>query len=931
MRGKDWEFLSFAVQFGILILCLILGFDFWLSGLENKNQRKNLEENRKKLSRLAVRCDSEVYAHSRLLSLSRKLSRFEKFSFFLERFKNLWNMNVQVYFFDFSGKCVDSWPSDVPSKKFFEKLFKCLIMPPCPELEVMRKELDPKISFLFGEGKKLFSLQSGNKAPVEILFRKEDGLLVWNRNEKGGLIVILEKIPSDKEIFQKIWKWDSQKNSVPPISGFGYRGEGKFFRSGDLRDEYAEQLFSSLEKSSERQIEVGGFEWLFLETGSGKVVYGAFPVFRENLRFWRQTARLGGLFLFFLGCFVLRIWGKKHTIPLRRLLPGLFAISASIPLLGIALGSVDLLDNYREVLGSRIRSNGESLLRNLVSNFYEHLDSLSKILDSRLDKVSSFSLDLALQLHREGLLDIIQARDENIKLVFSYPEGPCGRSEAFMKPLVLLGIENYYPGRLKGKKISRDIFAEGIIRSDDMGFASTLNRPGQFQMVQLGRKKLLVFFKFYKSGPLTFVETQLSVLKGLEAFLNKQARVKKAFEGGEFRLFAIDTKSCRWLIPPRARLRGEILSAALAGKTFGRPEFALISNQEQPGVVICLPCPSLENVSLVLFYPLSHLGERIMGILRGLLTVGVFFLILLFVISRVLSNQLIHPVNSLSLGLEALSHRDFGFQILDQREDEFGKLFSAFNNMMEEAKDLNLARIVQEGLIPSTFPEVPGYDIHGKVVLASDLGGDVLDSFLLPNGKFCFIVGDIVGHGIGAALMMAFARAVSFHESQKADFSPEKLAYDIDALLREQLNFQLFMGLICGLLDPQTHRLEILVTGMPFPLMLKKGKSQWIGHPSLPLGIGKSRKRVFANSIQFSPGDQLICYSDGCVEAMNIKGEMLGYEGFSEMLINSGGNSTQIVDNMLKKVQAWRNQKITDDLTLFVISQNQEENEKSRE
>ncbi|MBF0406332.1 MAG: SpoIIE family protein phosphatase [Candidatus Riflebacteria bacterium] len=923
MHQKDWEFLSIAVQFAILSACAVFGIDFWLAGIESRDIRTNWEKNRKQLTRVAVRCDPEVYVHSRLLSLSSRINRFDKsHEKILQRMVNEYKLQIQLYFYDFSGKCVKTWPAGLQSQKFFEKLYKSLIAKPGKELERMRKELDSRISLIFGEGKNLLSLQSAYKAPIEIIFRNENGLALWNRNDRGGVFIILEKIPDEKLIFRNIFQSGLSEGEVPQICGFGTRGEGKFFRFGKWQDKTAGNLFESMEKSSERRIESDNYEWIFLETSSGRIIYGAFPIFRENMQAWRKTIRLFGLAIFLSGCLFLRIFSEKHTVKLSRLVPGLFIVSASLPLFGIAFGSIDLMKHYREVINSRVRTFGESTLRNMVSNYDEYLGKRSAILNSKLAEVSSFSISFALNLQKEGLIDMIQARNNHGKLVFAYPEGSQGRSEVFQVSYSLLAIERYYPERLKGLDIKKDIFCENVVRSDDLDFSSSLNLPGRIQRIQIGNRRLLYYFKVNppESGEIAFIEAHLSFQKGLEAYLKNQILQRKTFEGSEFRLYAVDTKNCQWILPPKNSMKREILAAALAGKTFGQAEYTSIESTGMEGSLICLACPIHPSVSLILYYPFSHIGHRITIILRGIMTVGILFSILLILISRVLSMQLISPMNTIAIALEALSKREFSHQIDHDREDEFGKLFNTFNNMMIEAKDLNLAKIVQEGLIPTSFPVSEGYSIQGKVLPASDLGGDILDSFRLGNGKICFIVGDIAGHGIAAALMMAFARAISFHESSKEGFTPEKLAKDMDTLLREHISFKVFLGMICGLLDPEKNQLDLLVSGMPFPILLTKGKVEFLGKPAFPLGAGKKAAQHYSISIDLKPGENLVCYSDGCIEAMNSKNQMLGYDGFTTFITNSiNENSELIIDNIIDNIQKWRENKIYDDLTLFVL------------
>jgi len=282
----------------------------------------------------------------------------------------------------------------------------------------------------------------------------------------------------------------------------------------------------------------------------------------------------------------------------------------------------------------------------------------------------------------------------------------------------------------------------------------------------------------------------------------------------------------------------------------------------------------------------------------------------------------------------ALGRRDFKHRLPELGADELGRLFGAFNEMMAEAADLALARSVQEGLIPRTFPQLPGYSCAGRLHTATDLGGDCLDSFLLPDGRLLFLVGDIAGHGIGSALLMAFARAVTFHWSEAGQARPEVLAADLDALLREGGNPKVFMSAVIGILDVSLHRIDMVVCGHPYPLLVRAdGTTAWLGRPGLPLGAGVRPVVPRVLTVALQPGDVLLTYTDGLIEGTTPQGEMVGYDRLVDWVVQvrTASGAPAVADEaalllaaLLARHAAWCVNAAGDDVTVCALARARE-------
>ncbi|MFZ2958806.1 MAG: SpoIIE family protein phosphatase [Candidatus Ozemobacteraceae bacterium] len=981
-QSRTWEFLSLAAQFGILLTCLFLGLDAWIDGVQEFRERQAIETARRQVIDLAVRSEPEGFLRARLFESTKyaRTGRADVMELVALQLERVWGLHALFYRFDTAGKLTRTAPKNAPNQRLMGNIFFGLTASPGAALEETRKKIDSRIPFLFGEGKDLWSLRGLAGLPIEVYSQEIiaastaadfadkaiPGLLMYERTARGGLIVHFPRFPDETDLFRRVCLKAAQKASsgafpaashriakhakaLPPICGLRMHSGSDFMLDGKTIDPVASAAFDSLPKSAER---IGKFtddtgnlrRWVFIETVSGRIVYGGFEIEPHPLEGIRFGMRAGGVLLFIAGMGSLLWGGKRLTLGLRRLLLGLFIASSSIPLAGIALGSLDIVEMYQTVVGSRIKAQQEGVLRDIVSEFDGYLHATSRRLrtaleDPRVTALGSATPAITADLERRGLLDLMQGRDAAGRLIFSYPVGGSGRNETIMSSFAAYGVERFAPERYKNATGTGNPFSEAVVRRDDMGFSTILTHPEELQLVQLGHKRLLLFFKVYakETGPIAWVETQLSIRRSVQAYLKRRAVERIAFENGRLHLYALDTAKRRWILPPPPGLAQELLPIALAVGTLGRGEFLRTGRGDFSGDAVSLPCPTLGDLTLVSFYPSTLLRERISRIWINIALGGTMFLGLIFLMARGLSQQLLAPLQALELGLDALRRRDFSYLLPDAGQDELGRLFSAFNEMMEGAKDLELARHVQEGLIPSSFPRIEGYDLHGRLVNASDLGGDLLDGFALPDGRLCFLVGDIAGHGVGAALMMAFARAVTFHRSMRDGFTPRDLALDLDRLLRERRQERLFMGLVCGLLDPKTHQLEMIVAGMPYPLLVRADQSrEWLGFPNLPLGSGSRPVQTQPILTTLYPGDRLMCFSDGVVEAVGQRGDALGYDVFADWVTampeirsvdqgaegetpSAGLSAAEALEMLLTKHAAFRNGPASDDVTMFFI------------
>jgi sigma-B regulation protein RsbU (phosphoserine phosphatase) len=233
--------------------------------------------------------------------------------------------------------------------------------------------------------------------------------------------------------------------------------------------------------------------------------------------------------------------------------------------------------------------------------------------------------------------------------------------------------------------------------------------------------------------------------------------------------------------------------------------------------------------------------------------------------------------------------------------------------------ELEVARELQIALLPHVAPLVPGYRFVHSYRTAHEVGGDYYDFTLLPDGRLALMVGDASGHGMAAGLVMAIANA-TLETALDLDPSPLRVLPLLNRTLCRTGSRRNYMSLFYGLLQPETGHLEYVCAGHPFPLLLRKsGEVEELGSGSLPLGLRDPVEPATGEAV-LEPGDFLVLYTDGLVEAMNpAQTEAFGYDRLRQ-LAGSGGSVESVYDRILFAFDSHvGEEKLLDDLTLAVI------------
>lgn len=195
-------------------------------------------------------------------------------------------------------------------------------------------------------------------------------------------------------------------------------------------------------------------------------------------------------------------------------------------------------------------------------------------------------------------------------------------------------------------------------------------------------------------------------------------------------------------------------------------------------------------------------------------------------------------------------------------------------------RDLDVAREIQQGLLPKEAPNTPGFDVVGWSRPADQTGGDYFDWMELPGGGTLITLADVTGHGIGPALIVAVCRAYMRATTAGIGMALEAAMSRVNDLLVTELPPGRFVTAAVGVLQPAKNEL-LLVSAGQAPLLFYHAVTRTVESWSaddLPLGIMGDLTFQESRRVCFEPGDALVLATDGFFEWANDAGEQYGTE-----------------------------------------------------
>jgi len=299
-----------------------------------------------------------------------------------------------------------------------------------------------------------------------------------------------------------------------------------------------------------------------------------------------------------------------------------------------------------------------------------------------------------------------------------------------------------------------------------------------------------------------------------------------------------------------------------------------------------------------------------------------------------MNRYIIKPIDKLTQIAHKISNgEDVNIKI--EKPEEFAQLADTYNKMTQDIKtitherakinsELSIAKSIQASSLPNVFPPFPDkteFDIFASMDPAKEVGGDFYDFYFINDTKFMYMIADVSGKGVPAALFMMTVKTLINNLSQVND-NPKELIENINKKICETNKEGFFVTMLAGITDIETGETNIINCGHNLPLIKRQnGKFEYLKlNSNIALGVFSDAEFEIYNTI-LNSGDIIYTYTDGITEAANIDNEMYGEQRLYECL-NSINESEPIligekVKELLKNYTEAAPQ--SDDITMLIF------------
>jgi len=236
-------------------------------------------------------------------------------------------------------------------------------------------------------------------------------------------------------------------------------------------------------------------------------------------------------------------------------------------------------------------------------------------------------------------------------------------------------------------------------------------------------------------------------------------------------------------------------------------------------------------------------------------------------------------------------------------------------------RELNVAYQIQSSMVPRDFPAFPDrdeFDIFAKMYPAKHVGGDFFDFFLIDDYHLYFVIGDVSGKGVPAALFMAMSRTLIKAIALKG-VPPDNCLDDVNKILNLDNESSMFVTVFAGVLNTFTGEVRYCNAGHNPPYLIKKdgGVEELESTNSIALAIMAEENLFSSKSIMLHPGDAIFLYTDGVTEATDSENILFSDDRLHNFLKTvSESSPTDIVNNVIEQVNAYSSDVLqADDIT----------------
>jgi hypothetical protein len=752
---------------------------------------------------------------------------------------------------------------------------------------------------IFGDAFHVTKLSSRQDSVYRFSYQGSDGLLYWDitpRGGNGGVILIAWNIPGPLEILRHSW---ARKAGLGLSLILRDKGNLEHFfgckpSTAPLSVRYQE--FDLLKKP---WVAIQDSLWVMTRIG-GLAFFGgratsAFDVSRSRKVLWGLLG--AGAFLGYLLLSFLNRHGREHYIPIRGKLMFLFIYAVIIPMMGIGVLTYKALrDGKAAQIAENLKTATDALVK-LDEDFLRERDYFlefgRKLRDHPVLRGSDRDfLDVLKRLGLEDRSILVSVRKLDGTPVFSAKDGlrQAMSSNPIIDTFVKVCITTHLGDRLPP---GPERVAQGgnpIIRSfletPGTGFQNIISHPDSVHPFDFGGLKTFWYWDVFhdKTHPAAFFLISQEFEKAKELYLRRCLNSAGMHRQGAFRLMGFGDDKPVWF-PSYVQSFPIMKDMMNRIRVLQQPLTDRIKIGESSFFVQGMPGKHLKGFSLLALFPESEVDKEL-ETFRMWVFLGVLLMMTTSaLIGFVLSDTFLHPIRSFSLGISALKRKQTTFRLPPLPRDEFGDLGLAFNNMMESLHEVSMGRMVQERLFPADEVGVGEYRVKGLSRPATDLGGDYFDYVVVDARYLLILVGDVTGHGVPAALIMAMAKSIVSRLSQ-TERNVETILQALNLVIFENMKKALFMTLGALWVDSVTHDIQLFNCGHVFPYIIDRdGRARLVQmvQRCMPIGM-RPTLPMTPFGMNIGPGERILLYTDGLIESLTDDPAVDAFEMFAGFL-----------------------------------------------
>jgi serine phosphatase RsbU (regulator of sigma subunit) len=377
----------------------------------------------------------------------------------------------------------------------------------------------------------------------------------------------------------------------------------------------------------------------------------------------------------------------------------------------------------------------------------------------------------------------------------------------------------------------------------------------------------------------------------------------------------------------------------------GQITFQTVDVNEKPAVALStdqridyLVQPADNEYSVVYGITYQALAAKVQATQFRIMLLAVFGVALGILLAIVFGSTITRPLAILKRGAEILATGDFSHRVVVKTRDEIYQLAQTFNKMAADlqestkalvykervGKELELAKQIQQRIIPKIIPQVKGLDISAGVIPAEEIGGDCYD-FLLPNdNELLFYLGDVTGHGVPAGIIVTIANALFYSYADRGLVLDEILT-EVNEVLKAKSLPNMFVTLVLMKWMIKEAKFSYVSAGHEqiIHYVAKEDKVELLPSGGLALGMVKDISKLLkVQNVKLAKGDVLFIYSDGIPEAWKNEKESYGMDKLKETVkkYSKFPSALAIKNALMSDVYLYRQgYKQMDDITCVVV------------